>query len=297
MGKILKYLFYFYVIALSTYVTFKQVMSFRWHHQKIVYQKPQQKCFEGGRDWRFCIHTTSTSDPRSLLYVFHGKDQNENLWMKGDNYAALLQKYWQEKGKKIPTVVTLSFGPIWLLTQKTSQQGSGLLDRMQGEVFYRIEKQLGRPQRRYLLGNSMGGLNVLTLAMTMTQHFSKVAALCPPIFPFTPHDSWQKVMAFALDSGAKPKSAVTAVVLGRRYFANNQEWAAFDPLKKSKQVHFSQHQSFYITAGLADRFGLYKGVRTFVKNLQQAGARTLWRPNSGDHCAVDIVSLGEYFSL
>ena len=187
MKKFFKYSFYAYVICLAAYVTYNTLLHKRFGTQEVEFQRSQRSCHDGGAGWKYCIHTNDRTSGSSYLYVFHSQDEDERFWSKGGGYPALLQKYWQEKSSKIPKVITISFGPLWLIAPKMTNENTGLLERFRDEVFNKIEGHLGRPKRRFLLGESMGGLNVLSLALHLPQYFSRVASLCPPIYIMTMH--------------------------------------------------------------------------------------------------------------
>ena len=63
--------------------------------------------------------------------------------------------------------------------------GSGLLDDMMRRL-PAIEATLGRPRRRMLMGESMGGLNVLIAGLSYPSRFAKIAALCPGVYTVSP---------------------------------------------------------------------------------------------------------------
>ena len=294
--KVLKYIFYTYVILLAGYVTYKTVMGIRLGQQRVAFTQAKRQCYQGGDDWRYCVSDAEKARTNTYLYVFHGKGEDEKMWSNPANYSALLQDYWQWNDSKVPRVITISFGPAWLVTSQMSKLHTGLLERFRTEVFPSIEQALGKPKKRFLLGDSMGGLNVLTIALGMPKNFSRVAALCPPIYTLSPFAGVAKILKFAINSGVKPKALLIFLGLGRYYFSNEEEWLKFSPLEKIKTVQFKPHQKFYISAGLRDRYGLYAGARKFTDRLKRSGARAYWRPNSGDHCSVDVESLGDFLS-
>lgn len=275
-------------------MTYKSLLKRSYGRAQITFNPPIKTCNQGGTDWIYCVHKGPNTDSKSFLYVLHGKGGNENFWYEGRHYTGLLQQHWQKQNRKIPLVITVSFGGTWLVTKKMSKPNTGLMERFRTEVFPVIESQLGQPKQRMLLGNSMGALNALTISLDMNQHFSKVAALCPPIFALSPYDRWQKVVDFTVRTGAHPASVATIIGLGRQTFANSDEWLKFSPLEKIRTVQFQRHQKFYITAGTHDKFGLFEGVDKFVQGLRATAAVTEWRPNSGGHCAVDIPSLANF---
>jgi len=97
----------------------------------------------------------------------------------------MVQAAWQHSGALPPTVVTVSYGPTWLLAPKGEQPDSGLLQDFI-EHLPVIKDGLGAPRRRLLLGESMGDLNALVAGLTYPAQFNKVAALCPGVYNLSP---------------------------------------------------------------------------------------------------------------
>jgi S-formylglutathione hydrolase FrmB len=294
MFRYLRILFYAYVILLALYVSVNSLLHRRWSEAQVTYTPMSQECFQGGQSWDYCVHRSAQTDRRAILYVLHGKNGNAQMWMSSSGYPALLQKYWQEDLASPPIIVTVSFGPVWLAKSSANPSTSGVLETFQSEVFKVVEDRVGRPQRRHLLGESMGALNVLALSLSFPKSFNKVAALCPPLFNESPFDEWSTWQSFLMRTGAKPKDLVTLVTMGRKMFKDDQEWRSFSPMDRVQSASFTKSQHFYISAGLKDGFGLFEGTEQFIKSLKRSGARVHWRPNSGRHCSVDIPSLARF---
>lgn len=297
MKLILKYLFYTYVILLAGYFTYKGLMQKRWGSQSVSFPQPKQECFMGGTGWKYCVHSDSKTQPDTYLYVFHGKDEDEQTWMNTTVYSALLQKYWHDSNLKVPKVITISFGPVWLVTPRLSHKDTGLLERFQAEVFSKIEGHLGIPKQRFLLGESMGGLNVLSLTLHLPEYFTRVASLCPPLYSVTPYSSPPEILRLLMSSGAKPKALLTVLGIGRYLFKDDEEWKKFSPYHLLSQKSFRYFPSLYLTTGMRDDFGNYEGVSGFADMAKKKGLRVYWRPNSGDHCSIDAPSLGRFLSV
>ena len=296
MKKFFRSLFMVYVICLATYVSYQKLMALRIGKQQVGRMEPLEFCHER-TDWKYCVYEGVNTDPEVYLYYFHARGQNEKSWKQATSYPAMLQKYWQDKKYRFPKVVSVSFGPTWLATAKMSKPETGLEDRFRSEVFGTIEGNLGQPKKRFILGASMGGLNALTLAFSFPEHFSRVASLCPPLYTISPYSSWADVARFLGRTGAQPKALVTSLGVGRHFFSNNSEWNRFSPLERVKDVQFPKFVSYYISAGLKDEYGLYEGAELLANTLKERGVRTFWRPTSGEHCAVDIHSLGDFLHL
>lgn len=297
MSRGLKYFFIAYVIGLAGYVTYTNLAKRQWGRLQVGFKEPVKICYDEGHRWSYCVYTGDRSHKKVILYALHGKDEDASFWARKTGYPALLQKYWQDYDKKYPTVVTVSFGPVWLLTEKGSAKDSGLIDSFFSEVIPGIEEKLGRPRQRFIMGVSMGGLNSLVAAFAQPKMFNRIVSLCPPVYEMSPYSGWRKMMSFAYQTGAQPQSLFTAMALGRYYFASTQEWLNFSPLEQVRAVRFKPRQHIYISAGLRDEFGLFKGVQRLVHHLENSGGIVHWKPFSGKHCSVDIESLGRFLSL
>ncbi len=272
-------------------------MHRRLGRQELTFNPAQQSCFTGGDQWNYCVHSTPTDKPDTYLYVFHGKDQNEKSWSETAFYSGLLQRYWQQTYRRTPVVITVSLGPIWLITPPLSKEGTGTLDLFNQEVFKKIEADIGAPQQRFLMGVSMGALNALSLTLNNPKLFQRVVVLCPPVFKISPYASSRELLSFLKSSGAQVKSLFTLIGIGQTYFANDHEWNLFSPLEIAKGITAAKLPPLYITSGLRDEFGNFLAVEELVESLKSRGAKVDWRPNSGDHCSVDIVSLAEFLKI
>ncbi len=293
----LRYIFILYVILLAGYVSYNKLMYTSFSRYHVEFTPPQYRCYEGDVDWSYCVFKSEKATTDTFLYALHGKGESEKYWLKDTGYPALLQQLWGWKKEEVPTVVSISFGPVWLASPKLSKSETGVLERLEKEVLPRIEGNLGAPKQRFLLGGSMGALNALSWALGSPQTFLKVAALCPPLFQISPFDGWNNLVQFVGRTGAMPHSVLTVLGLGRLYFANSNEWEKFSPLARVQRARFHPSQRFYITAGIRDEFGLFEGAKEFVSHLARTGAKTYWKPNSGDHCSVDVASLAHFLKL
>ena len=296
MKKIFKFIFYAYVISLAGYVTYGLILQKRLTRQKVVIDAPEKKCFDSG-DWDYCIFKSPQTRADIVLYVFNAMGEDVSFWQERDGYPALLQKYWQEQNRQIPLVISVSFGKSWLATFPESKKSVASFDRLQNEVFPAIEMKVGTPRSRFLMGQSLGGLNALSTALSMPRYFSRVALLCPPLSKQSPFDGWYKQAKFVLKSGATASSVIQSLTFTRSYFANDIQWKNFSPFHRVGEANFTKNQHFYLSAGLNDKWGFYQGTADFMEELKKTGATIHWRPNSGGHCAVDIQSLGRFLSF
>ncbi|MFL0670755.1 MAG: hypothetical protein ACJLS3_04825 [Erythrobacter sp.] len=75
-------------------------------------------------------------------------------------------------------MVSLSYGPSWLLAPNRGAKQSGLLDDLMAKL-PAVEPTIGALRQRIVLGEAMGGPNVLVAGLSCPDRSDKVAALCP----------------------------------------------------------------------------------------------------------------------
>ena len=97
--------------------------------QKVIYLPSAKECFsEGSEIGSYCIHRAKQGVNGGVVYILHGRNLDENIWNDDAFYTAMIQKYWSDNLKIPPIVVSVSYGPIWLLTPKGLSEKSGLLE-------------------------------------------------------------------------------------------------------------------------------------------------------------------------
>jgi len=131
--------------------------------------------------WAHCCHSVQTCLSRQRVGSTSSPEVgsvslDEQLWNDDTYFTAKLQARWQDTRVLPPTVVTVSYGPTWLLTPKGRRPNSGLLDDLMIRM-PEIEARAGAPRHRMLMGESMGGLNVLIAGLSYPARFTKLAAL------------------------------------------------------------------------------------------------------------------------
>lgn len=208
--------------------------------------------------------------------------------------TALVQSEWQRRPELPPTVVTVSYGSTWLLTPKGEKPDSGLLDDLMARL-PAIEAKIGRPRRRLLMGESMGGLNVLIAGLSYPSRFAKVAALCPGVYSISPFASLSTIRATMQRTGANPKFIFGVWMMARKYAANDAEWQRVSPLALIERAG-PAYPTLYISNGLYDAYGNFEGSQQLVELARKRGVRTEWHPLYGGHCATDTASLAAFLS-
>ncbi len=270
-----------------------QQLSRPWGHQAVSFKPANQQCGREG-PLRYCVHRAAGGVNGDVVYHLHGRNLEAEVWNDPSYFTAMVQAYWQNAGLLPPTVISLSYGPVWLLAPKGQAEQSGLLDTIWPDISA-IEARVGKPRRRLLMGESMGGLNSLVLGLSHPQHFDKVAALCPNVYQDSPFASLGQIHAAMVRTGAEPGIIFGVWQLARRYVSHPDEWRRISPLALIEGVAMqAASPSLYLSGGLYDRYGLYEGTERLAQRAAQRGLQTEWHPVYGGHCAIDIASLGAF---
>lgn len=259
----------------------------------------------GGDLAGYCIHKPVPLENQDVIYHFHGSGGSEFMWQE-NYYPEQLRTYWKENGLKIPTVVSISFGPFWLLSEKNSSEVSGLLEILMKTVIPEIEGQLPQQGRRLAVGESMGGFNTLQLALK-TNFFQKTAVLCAPLADtITPFSSAEEISRFVKASYAwgyyhkwnpelVPDRVQSSLEMARVFFPTPEAWLDADPIQFAKHITTTaQLPEIYLAVGMYDEYAIYEGNERLAHLLQAKNAKIEWRPQWGGHCAIDIPSLAQF---
>lgn len=261
--------------------------------QRVSFVPAEQACGASG-SLRYCVYRDRRGTNGDIVYHLHGRNLDERIWNDDTYLTALIQAEWQRRRELPPLVVTLSYGATWLLTPKGKQPDSGLL----GDLMTRlpeIEKKVGRPRRRLLMGESMGGLNVLIAGLSYPSQFAKVAALCPGVYAVSPFASLADIRAAMGRTGASPKVIAGIWMMARRYAADDAEWQRVSPLALIAQAG-PNYPALYLSNGLYDAYGNFEGTAQLAAIARKRGVRTEWHPIYGGHCASDASSLAAFLA-
>lgn len=259
--------------------------------QKVSFSPAEETCSASG-SLRYCIYRDRRGTNGDIIYHLHGRNLDERIWNDNTYLTALLQSQWQQSDALPPTVITLSYGSTWLLTPKGKRAASGLLDDIMARM-PEIEASAGPPRRRLLMGESMGGLNVLIAGLSYPQRFAKIAALCPGVYTESPFTSLSKVRAGMQRTGATPKIIFGVWMMARQHVANDAEWQRISPIALMQNAKPS-YPALYLSNGLYDGFGNFEGTEHLAAMARARGVKTQWHPLYGGHCATDVSSLAAF---
>jgi pimeloyl-ACP methyl ester carboxylesterase len=285
-----RYWFLAILFAISSYYAWMEITRTRGA-QKVSFRPAEQSCGMDG-SLRYCVYRDGRGTNGDIVYHLHGRNLDERIWNDDTYFTAMIQGEWQRSRALPPTVITLSYGGTWLLTPKGEEADSGLLEDLIARL-PAIEAKVGRPRRRLLMGESMGGLNVLVAGLSHPSKFAKVAALCPGVYATSPFASLATMRAAMERTGASPKIGFGVWLLVQKYLANEAEWRRVSPLELIKQAGPS-YPALYLSNGLYDAYGNFEGTERLAEVARRRGVRTVWHPIYGGHCATDASSLAAF---
>jgi pimeloyl-ACP methyl ester carboxylesterase len=260
----------------------------------VTFEPAYKECVSstaGGHAFTYCIYRAAQGTNGGVVYHFPGRNGDAHGWNDADFYTGQIQAEWQRRKLAPPTVVSVSFGPVWLMMPRTANALSGVLEVFVEHIVPEVETRVGTPRYRAVLGASMGGYNALLAALHRPELFAVAIALCAPVYELTPDASLGELHAFAQRSGADPKLLAGLWMVSRRYVQSAADWRAlslFDLLERAEATTFPE---LYVSCGLYDPYGNYEGTERFAGRALAKGFPVQWRPLYGGHCAVDVTSV------
>jgi pimeloyl-ACP methyl ester carboxylesterase len=260
-------------------------------NQKVSFIPASKSCHPAGR-LNYCIYRAKSGTNGNVIYHLHGRNLDEQIWNDDTYWTSMVQASWQRTKILPPTVVVISYGPTWLLVPKGKEQDSGLLEQFMAKL-PEIDKKTGVPKQRLLLGESMGGLNVLIAGLTYPQSFAKIASLCPGVYATSPFGSLSEMKATLKRTGADPKIGFGIWLMAKHHVADEGEWKRISPLELVKRAN-GQYPALYLSNGLYDAYGNFEGTQMLAEVAVQRGVSVEWHPLYGGHCAIDASSLARF---
>ncbi len=243
----------------------------------------------------YCIARTDRARNPDILFQFHGLLGSHFIWQNLSAFKKV-RKNWQQMGFVPPTVVSLSMGPYWVLTDV--QKRGALLSLFHNQVLPFFESYVGGLSggKRLLLGESMGGYNALQLYLKFPQDYKRVAVLCPalPTIPYEP--SRHEILAYAKRTGAGPIRAFFTAEMAHHEFSTREEWDAHNPFQLVLKTDVTAPK-LYISAADRDGYGFFEGESKFFELAKASGrAVEFVRIANGRHCKMDPQSLSAFLA-
>jgi pimeloyl-ACP methyl ester carboxylesterase len=253
--------------------------------------------------FKACSYRTTNSKSKKLLFYFHGLNGNVNEWEEERGIPSLLRQQWHDTGVDAPIVVSISFGPAWILFEKNSAPESGLLPYFNQVAFPRVMAWLKQQTPNdfdpnlTLMGVSMGGLNATQVMLKGEQQFQRVALVCPALSNLNPFATKTEIRDYIKQTGANGE-LVEKTARGTKSFLDTpQSWEVENPFLNVQRLPL-RFEQIYLSASQQDDYGFWPGTVQFLTTLRQRLTNTpiqlTWRPLSGPHCVSDIISLAEF---
>lgn len=241
-----------------------------------------------GMSYNWCVDIADkNADGTTLVYFLHGAGGNENVWSQSPAYRRVTE-LWAKTGRPTPVVISVSFGPLWLLTDVVRGKAAPMRAAFTHEVLPAIEAKYGlRNVKRLLIGESMGGFNASQLFAKNGEMFKKVALVCPALPTIGPFSSEAEVQAYI--ERHKPYIrgdwVRNILALTKGEFPTLQDWQAHDPFQIVNGLS-SKSPSVFLSCTTTDEHGFFEGADLFAHQSQKRGVQTQWLPiNGGGHCA------------
>lgn len=261
--------------------------------QKVAYIPANKSCHSSGQ-FKYCVYRAKSGTNGDVVYHLHGRNLDEQVWNDDTYWTAMVQAQWQQAKIVPPMVVVVSYGPTWLLVPKGKKADSGLLEDFIAKL-PEIDKKTGAPKRRLLLGESMGGLNVLIAGLSYPKSFAKIASLCPGVYATSPFAPFAEMKAALKRTGADPKTGFGVWWMAKKYVADEAEYKRISPLDLAQRAN-GQYPALYLSNGLYDAFGNFEGSQMLADKAAQRGVSVEWHPLYGGHCAIDTSSLAVFLA-
>ena len=248
--------------------------------------------------WDYCISKTENSRNDDLVYLLHGAGGDEKTWTQWPAFQGVRDR-WEKNGTQAPIIVTVSFGPIWLLIDRNSSPQSGLIDIFVKEVMPHVEQKLlagTAIKNRHLLGLSMGGYNGSQLALKAPRAFKDAVLACPGILTVSPYAPQQEIDAYISRTGAD-KDFVSAILkISKNYFPDPSSWKSNEPLRLARMRFGSTSPSLYISCGRTDEGGFFEGAESLAKIAEANDVKVKWEALAGGHCVMNSDAIADFLT-
>jgi pimeloyl-ACP methyl ester carboxylesterase len=252
--------------------------------------------FTAPAKWSYCVTRTEGSTNPDLLYYFHGAGGDEKGWSEKSHEP--LRQTWEKIGHAAPTVVSISFGEVWLLAEKNASPASGLFELFVGFVIPKVEAELGGLKgKRLLFGLSMGGYNVSQLVLKAPDLFARAVLACPGFAGISVYSSQDDVMKYVERTGANPEKVQMAIEIARAFYPDEASWNRGSPLVLAEMLLSEKTPPLHISCGRQDDYGFFEGARIFAdKASLRSRKEVLWQSIQGKHCTLDQKSIAEFLA-
>lgn len=239
----------------------------------------------------YCIDRPAADVNDADVFVyFHGIYGSEQQWSQ---LTAIIQAISTARAGHMPTVISLSLGPAWLLSEFSPNANPSSYRTLVDEILPVVEAKLAVPvQHRTLIGQSMGGFNSAQLLGRDPHLFERVALICPAVSTLSPFSTDPEIAAYlARHPEIDPSLLRQAQFLTKMVYPTPQDYLPHNPLTIAAKLSAASPRIF-VSAGTADEFGFYDGAVEFAKEATAGGANvTSIVIPQGRHCQQNAQSL------
>lgn len=234
--------------------------------------------------FKYCIFPGTGIRSKEVIYYFHGIFGNEKQWMS-NSITQKIYKEFIESPLGSPTIVNISYGPVWLLTPKNSKGSSGLLDFWTAENLKTFEKNVFQVEikTRYVFGDSMGGHNGFAFYLKNQKLFKKAILICPAGLVASPYEE-SKVHKEKLTTDFQGNWTMYLGVMGLMslYYDDitYKKAAPYEILTKTS----TSKMDINIVGVDKDMYGFSDVAKVFIKNQVPSIRKVFYEQDSGAHC-------------
>lgn len=235
-------------------------------------------------NFKVCIFPGAGKRKDEVIYYFHGIFGNENQWIFNDITKQIYKKLI-ESDQGSPTVVNISYGPVWLLTAKNSKKYSGLLDAWNKDSILKFEHEIlpFKIRKRFVFGDSMGGHNAFAFYLKNQLLFKKVILICPALLVLSPYQDRSHHQDLLPDFSGTWVMYYGVMGLMATYY-DDIAWNITSPYYAfSKHIKPTTEVDFFVVDN--DMYGFSDVTkRFFVESNPQARERLRIEQQAGSHC-------------
>jgi hypothetical protein len=102
------------LILICGYLTWSHLTS-PAGNQKVIFTPANLRHFTAG-NLNYTIYRAENGVSDDVIYHLHGRNLDASIWNDDTYFTSQIQAYWQRSSIKPPTVVVVSYGPVWLLS-------------------------------------------------------------------------------------------------------------------------------------------------------------------------------------
>ncbi len=234
----------------------------------------------------YCIYRSPEANARNVVYYLHGHGGHEAIWGEREDFR-MIEKLWANSGKSVPTIIALSFGKHWFLSDEDGWWAKSYFASFTEEAMPLVEAKLGwTVSDRSVFGESMGGFNATQLYLKTQGLFSRAAIVCPAILSLSPQASKKEIEAFINRHQPYGSRKLIEKWQGKMVdsFSKLEVWQRHDPMRLALTMGPSSMPA-YIMSEVQDPFAFFEGTNNFVQSLLAQKAPVIWEPISAPtHC-------------